>query len=82
MSQAFSIVCRETRQRVRIGQGWGSMTTLHFGAPRTMQRLTDFLNATRGKPLEFVCNDLEDDVLAFEEFGEPLPPDTMDTRRP
>jgi hypothetical protein len=82
MSQTFSIICRETRQRVWVGQGWGTMTSFYSGEAY-IQRLKAFLNATRGKALEFVCNDANDEIYEFDEFGEPAS-DTdasQDTRR-
>lgn len=69
MSQTYSIVCRETKQKVWIGQGWGEMTSLYSGEQDTMERLRKFLNETKSKTLEFVCDD-EGDADELTEYGE------------
>jgi hypothetical protein len=67
MSNTFSLVCHETRQRVWIGQGWGMMTTLYSGEQQAMDDLREFLNLTAGKPLQFICDDVaSDDVFGYE----------------
>lgn len=73
MSQTFSLICRETKQKIWIGQGWGEMTGFYTGEPETMARLRRFLNATRGKALEFVMNDQTDEIYedGWQEFEAP-----------
>lgn len=67
MSQTFSLVCHETRRRVWIGQGWGSMESLYSGNAATMESLRAFLNEHIGKPLVFVCDDRDDNVWEYEQ---------------
>lgn len=73
MSQTFSLVCKETKRSIWIGQGHGVMSVFYSGMPETMERLKRFLNAHAGKQLEFVCNDrtgfITDD--GWEEFENP-----------
>jgi len=72
MSSTYSIICRETKQRVWIGQGdRNSMSSFYSGDPKIMSNLAGFLNATIGKSLEFVRNDVNEFVYDFQEFGEP-----------
>jgi hypothetical protein len=72
MSQTFSLVCKEAKLKIWIGQGWGAMTNFYSGMPEVMQRLGRFLEATRGKQLQLICNDREDDDFEeCEEFEEP-----------
>lgn len=72
MSQTFSLVCHETRQRLWIGQGWGTMESFYKSHADVMKKLHEFLNATSGKPLYLVCDDTApDDYFNYEEFGEP-----------
>ena len=70
MSQTFSLVCHETKKRIWIGQGWGTMTSFYSGEPKTMKRLKRFLNAHRGKGLVFLCTDDDDSVVNYHEYGE------------
>ena len=67
MSQTFSLICRETKRRVWIGQGWGKMESLYSGDAAAMARLKLFLNEHIGKPLEFVCDDRNDEVFEFDD---------------
>lgn len=67
MSHTFSLVCHATRQRVWIGQGWGSMQSLYSGNPETMDALMRFLNDHIGQPLEFLCDDRAPDSIC--EYG-------------
>lgn len=47
------------------------MSCFYSGDPEIMERLTRFLNAHKGKPLEFVCDDRDSwDWEEFEEVGE------------
>ena len=63
MSQIYSLVCHEIRGKIWIGQGWGEMTTLYSGESETMEGLKEFLNASKGRPIFFVCDDeLPDDM--------------------
>ena len=68
MSQTFSIVCDETKQKLWIGQGHGhKMTCLYSGEKETMENIRKFLDSTMGKPLRMVVDaDLDD----YAEFGE------------
>ena len=68
MSQTFSIVCHETKQRLWIGQGWNAMTNFYSGNAEVMERLGRFLEATRGKSLVVLCNDTEGYSLDYVEF--------------
>ncbi len=73
MSQTFSLVCKETRQRLWVGQGWGAMTTFYYADEKVTQRLGRFLEATRGKPLVLLCVDEQGEEFfeGWEEFEEP-----------
>ena len=59
MSQTFSLICLETKERLWIGQGWGAMETL-YRTPAHVARLMHFLNTHRDLTLRFVCDDLSD----------------------
>lgn len=69
MSQTFSIVCKEEKLKIWVGQGNEEMSTFHSGEPDTMKRLGRFLEATRGKRLILECDDydLSEDCTEFEE---------------
>lgn len=72
MSQTFELVCYETRQKIWIGQGWGTMTSFYYGMPEVMERLRRFLVATKGKNLVLMCTDTDNgDWCDFDEFEEP-----------
>lgn len=71
MSQTFSIACDETKQKVWVGQGWGSMTNFYSGEPETMKRLGEFLRTHEGKELKLLCDDTHGMLCEFEEFMEP-----------
>lgn len=72
MSHTFELVCHETKQRIWIGQGWGTMSTFYCGETETMNRLHRFLNATKGKELVLLCTDTEDgDWHDYPRFEEP-----------
>jgi hypothetical protein len=51
MSSSYRIICKETKQSVWIGQGFGGMECLYSGEPETMELLRKFLNETMGKKL-------------------------------
>lgn len=71
MSQTFSLVCRETQQYLWIGQGHGgTMEVFYSGAKDVIKNLPKFLNATKGLPLLFCCDDLEEFYDDYAEFGE------------
>lgn len=72
MSQTFSIVCHETKQKIWIGQGnGGRMTVFYSSMPDVMDRLARFLSAMKGKPLVLICNDTDGDVADhYEEFDD------------
>jgi hypothetical protein len=69
MSQTYSIICRETKQRVWIGQGdKENIISYYYGSPVVMENLLGLLNSTIGKKLEAVCNNTNEEVYDFEEF--------------
>ena len=72
MSQTFSLVCPSTKLSIWIGQGsfTDGMRVLYTGQPETMERLKRFLNAHKGKPLVFACDD-QGEYLDCEEFEQP-----------
>ena len=71
MSQTFSLVCEETKQKVWVGQGWGEMTVFYSGDPRTMEQLGKFLRDHEGMALRLLCEDTHDDMLLeYTEYGE------------
>ena len=76
MSQGFSLVCHETKSKVLVGQGWGTMTTFYSGEPKTMKALKVFLNDCRDKPIHFVCMDTlpddRDDIFDYTEYSEKI----------
>ena len=71
MSQTFTLVCKEAKLKIWIGQGWRSITTFYSGMPDVMLRLSRFLEATRGKTLMLMCDDTQgsqfDDCVEFED---------------
>lgn len=70
MSNTFSLICRETKSTLWIGQGNGVMTTFYTGNAEIMERLHRFLCAHMGKQLEVVNDDSiaeEDGWTEFEE---------------
>lgn len=74
MSQTFALVCHETKQKIWVGQGWNAMTTFYSGMPEVMVRLARFLEATRGKPLVLLCDDMHSaEFEDCEEFEDPNP---------
>lgn len=70
MSQTYSLVCHETRQRVWVGQGWGRMESFYSGEPATMRRLGTFLAAHEGHALMFLCEDTNESILDYREWGD------------
>ena len=70
MSQTFSLVCHETKKRVWIGQGWGGMAVLYSGEQETMDALKKFLNDHLMDRLQFVCDDENDFVFNYDEYGQ------------
>lgn len=80
MSLTFSLICKETKQRLWVGQGHhveqpdGSyppvMTTFYSGEPTTMAILHRFLCATQGFDLKLVCHEHQEDSFyeAYKEF--------------
>jgi len=59
MSVTYSIVCKETKERLWIGQG----NYLYTGDKEVMDSLTKFLFETMGKTLLFICDDFNDEIL-------------------
>lgn len=70
MSQTFSLVCEETKQKVWVGQGWGKMTTFYSGELEIMARLGEFLRDHEGKSLRLLCDDTHDILTGYIEYGE------------
>jgi len=70
MSQTFSIVCHETKQKLWVGQGSGVMTNFYTGERKVMERLGEFLRTHEGKPLFLLCNDRSEMLCDYQEFGE------------
>ena len=72
MSQTYSLVCHEIKGKIWVGQGYEKMTVFYSGEPETMSGLQAFLNASRGHPIFFVCDDtLPDDmdkVLDYKDY--------------
>ncbi len=62
MSQTFSLICKETKKRIWIGQGWGKMTTFYYSEEKTMEALKRFLQDHQNLDLKFVCNDTFEDT--------------------
>jgi hypothetical protein len=76
MSSSFSLVCRETKQKIWIGQGFGKAESLYSGEPQTMANLRLFLNEHANKPIEFVNTDFDDQSQSYEEWaGRPIADD-------
>lgn len=69
MSQTFSLICKKTKSRVWIGQGWGEMESFYSGNKKTMDGLKKFLNDNKGKVIEFICDD-ENDFIFEENYKE------------
>lgn len=71
MSQTFSLVCKEAKLKIWIGQGWRTLTTFYSGDKEVMGRFVRFLEATRGKNLVLICDDTDgadyDDCEEFED---------------
>jgi hypothetical protein len=71
MSQTFSLVCKEAKLKIWVGQGWRTMDTFYSGMPDVMQRLGRFLEVTRGKQLALLCDDMQgsqfEDCVEFED---------------
>ena len=70
MSQTYSLVCHETQQRVWVGQGWGKMESFYSGDPETMKRLGTFLAAHEGHTLVLLCNDTNEFVFDYRDWGD------------
>lgn len=67
MSVTYSLVCHETKQRCWIGQG-ADLRIFYSDEPETMERLGRFLQATIGKNLVVMCDDIEDFYPGYESF--------------
>lgn len=68
MSKTFSLICEETKKRIWVGQGHGSMLSFYSGDPKVMATLTKFLNDHQGKNLKFVCDDTNDYIFDYEAY--------------
>lgn len=73
MSQAYSLICPETRKKVWVGQGYGKMDSFYRGEPLTMRKLGAFLRDHEGKALMLVSDSFEPaddyDEYGYEEAG-------------
>lgn len=68
MSRTYELVCRETRQKLWVGQGREEMDNL-YSTPNALELLRGFLVATKGKALVLMCTDTEDgDWGDYEDF--------------
>lgn len=68
MSQTWSLVCHETKKKVWIGQGTGSMSRFYSRVPSIMERLRQFLVEHEDKNLVFLCDDNDWDCTDYEEY--------------
>ena len=68
MSQHLSLVCKETKQRIWIGQGMGEMSVFYHNEPELMKKLQTFLNDHRDKDIVFLCNDQNDYVYDYKSY--------------
>lgn len=66
MSHTYTLVCHELQVGMWVGQGWDGMTNFYSGMPEKMEKLGRFLEFTRGKPLELVCD--ETSGVEYDEF--------------
>jgi len=66
MSQTYSLICRETKQAVWLGQGSFDELKSLYNDKKTHDALKLFLIETFGKQLEFVCDDANDEVFQYE----------------
>jgi hypothetical protein len=66
MSSSYRIICKETKQAVWIGQGFGGMKIFYSGEPETMEKLHRFLDETKGKELIVVNTDCTE--IEFEDY--------------
>ena len=69
MSQTFSLICKKTKSRVWIGQGWKRMSNFYANDKTVIDGLKKFLNDHKGKIIEFICND-ESDFIYKENYTE------------
>ncbi len=68
MSDTFYLVCDETKKKLWIGQGWGSMTNFYSGEKETMELLKRFLNEhISPKTIRFTSYH-DDEVMEYECF--------------
>lgn len=80
MSLTFSLVCKQAKLKLWVGQGHhieredGThppvMTSFYTGDPEVMKKLHRFLQATQGKNLMLVVNDHQDDNSKFYKYKE------------
>ncbi len=66
MSYTYTLVCHELKIGIWVGQGWDRMTNFYSGMPEKMEKLGRFLEATRGKSLELVCDETSN--IEYDEF--------------
>lgn len=64
----YSLVCRETGQRICIGQGAGKLDKIFSSEPDVMARLCHFLTATYGKTLLLQCDVPSSEHYSYDEF--------------
>jgi len=64
MSDTWSLICDETREKIWVGQGNVSMSIFYSGEKSTMRELAEFLDRNKWKNLRLVsdmlCEDHED----------------------
>lgn len=72
MSETYSLICKETKKRIWIGQGRQNkgMGTLYSGMTEVMEELIHFLNDHIGKQLQFVNDGNTGFDICFEEYEE------------
>lgn len=69
MSHTFSLVCKEAKLKIWVGQGkGGALISFYSKQPETMEHLRRFLQVTQGKPLVLLCDDT--DWWQFEDCEE------------
>jgi len=67
MSQTWSLVCDETREKIWIGQGTARMSIFYTAHPEIMAELKEFLADHRDKPLRFICDEGNDECLEYKD---------------
>ena len=70
MSWSFSLVSKETKKGIWIGQGRkkDKMSVLYSGEVETMKELKRFLNNHIGKDIRFMNSDLMDEDIDIDSY--------------